>query len=262
VARERQARRQLRDAADALRPLLDPGTSVEFNIDPRTGVDALLDESTTAQLIVLQRRELSTLGRVTAGSTSSAVAGRAHCPVAVTRTGLSSTHQRTGVVVGVDGQAGSAAAVHLAFTRAAVQRAQLTAIQVLPEGDSVSGHFSWGAPKAPTAAPRRATSALGDLINRYAGSFPEVFVAQVVVAGEAVAALLVATAAAELLVIGRHNGSERDGRNLGSVARQLINTARCPTLVALPIQPGARDDWSRSGSVSDERQQSSTASPR
>ena len=77
VARERQARRQLRDAAEALRPLLDPGSTVEFRIDPRTGIDALLDQSSTAELIVLQRRDLTVLGRITAGSTSSAVAARA-----------------------------------------------------------------------------------------------------------------------------------------------------------------------------------------
>ena len=92
VARESQARRQLRDAAEALRPLLDPGTTVEFRIDPRTGIDALLDQSATAELIVLQRRDLTALGRITAGSTSSAVAARARCPVAVTRTGQRSSH--------------------------------------------------------------------------------------------------------------------------------------------------------------------------
>ena len=41
-------------------------------------------------------------------------------------------------------------------------------------------------------------------------------VAQIVVAGEAVDALREATASAELLVIGRHSGKERDARSLGS----------------------------------------------
>ena len=59
VARERQARRQLRDAAEALRPLLDAAAAVNFRIDPRTGVEALLDESKSAELIVMQRRDLT-----------------------------------------------------------------------------------------------------------------------------------------------------------------------------------------------------------
>ena len=205
VARERQARRQLRDAAEALRPLLDPGTRVEFHIDPRTGVDALLDESTSADLIVVQRRDLTSLGRVTAGSTSSAVAARAHCPVAVTRAGLGSAHHRSGVVLGVDGQAGPDAAMPLAFMEAAVRRVQLT-IHVLTQGDGAEEHVSW-ANKASAAAHDRARSALAEAIDRYAGSFPNVVVSQIVVAGDAVDALSETTATAELLVIGRHDGT-------------------------------------------------------
>ena len=109
------------------------------------------------------------------------------------------------------------------------------------------------------AARERATSALAELITHHAASFPDVVVATVVVAGVAVDALREATAAAEVLVLGRHNGSERDGRNLGSVTRQLINTARCPTFVAPPIHRGTRD-LSRTTSVSDARPQSSAAS--
>jgi nucleotide-binding universal stress UspA family protein len=261
VARERQARRQLRDAADALRPLLDPEATVEFRIDPRTGVDALLDESATAELIVLQRRELAALGRATAGSTSSAVAARARCPVAVTRAGLRSAHQRGGVLVGVDGQVGAEAAVRMAFMRAAGRRARLTAIQVLTQGEGGWGLPSW-AYDISAAAHERARSALAELIDHYAGSFPDVVVAQIVVAGEAVDALREATASAELLVIGRYSGKQREARSLGSVARQLINTARCPTLVAPPIQAGTDTGPSRVTSISDARPQSSPSSAR
>ena len=234
VARERQARRQLRDAAEALRPLLDAGATVQFRIDPRTGVEALLDESTTAELIVLQRRELTTLGPTTAGSTSSAVAARAHCPVAVTRAGPRARPHPAGVLIGVDGQEGAHAALQLAFVRAALRRAALTAIQVLTQAEGVWGHPPW-ATEAPTATHDRARSALAELIDHYARRFPDVVVAEIVVAGEAVDALREASASAELLIIGRHSGKQRDLHRLGSVTRHLINTARCPTLIAPPI---------------------------
>ena len=261
VARERQARRQLRDAADALRPLLDPDMTVEFRIDPRTGIHALLDESTSAELIVVQRRELTTLGRTTAGSTSSAVAARSHCPVAVTRAGMSASHSRSGVLVGVDVQRGPDAAVQLAFIRAAFRRARLTAIQVLTQGEGGWGHSPW-AFGAPAAAHARATSALAELINHYAGSFPDVVVAQIVVMGDAVDVLREATLAAEVLVIGRRGGQEHEARGLGSQARQFINTARCPILVAPPIPAGSRDGKSHAASIGDVRPASSASSPR
>jgi nucleotide-binding universal stress UspA family protein len=262
VARERQARRQLRDAAEALRPLLDAGATVEFRIDPRTGVDVLLDESTTAELIVVQRRDLTTLGRITAGSTSSAVAARADCPVVVTRAGLRTSRNDTGVLVGVDGPRGADAAVQLAFTRAAVRRARLTAIQVLTQAEGCWGH-SPRATEASTAAHDLATSALAELIKHHARSFPDVVVVQIVLAGDAVDALREATASAELLVIGRNGGKERDPRALGSRARQLINTAHCPILVAPPsVRPGARDGQFWAASVSDSRRQSLPLSPR
>ena len=122
VARERQARRQLRDAVEALRPLLDAGATVEFRIDPRTGVDALLDESAAAELIVLQRRELTILGRTTDGSTSNAVAARANCPVVVVHAGHGSRHDRSGILVGLDDQMDPEDALLLAFQEASARR--------------------------------------------------------------------------------------------------------------------------------------------
>jgi nucleotide-binding universal stress UspA family protein len=151
--------------------------------------------------------------------------------------------------------------VQLAFMEAAVRRAPLTAIQVLTPGGGFVDRAPW-LTEASTAAHDRATPALTVVINRYAGSFPEVVVAQIVVAGYAIDALREATAFAELLVIGRHGDSEGGVRSLGSVARQLINTARCPILVATPNPTGAGYGPTQSASISDARPASSASSPR
>jgi nucleotide-binding universal stress UspA family protein len=145
--------------------------------------------------------------------------------------------------------------------RAAGRRPRLTAFLVLPVGGGGWGLPSW-AYDISTSAHDRAASALAELIDYYAGSFPDVVVAQIVVAGEAVDALREATASAELLVIGRYSGKQREARNLGSVARQLINTARCPTLVTPPIQVGTDTGPSRVISITDPRPQSWPSSAR
>ena len=260
MARERQARRQLRDAAGALRPLLDPGATVEFRIDPRTGIDTLLDQSSTAELIVLQRRDLTTLGRITAGSTSSAVAARAGCPVAVTSTGQRSSHGRGAVLVGIDDVAHAERVLPLAFAEAAARMAQLTAIQVSTIRAIDGSRFPRTAGEA--AGARNLVAWASEALDRWAANFPHVVVNHITIAGDAVEVLQEASAAAELLVIGRHRGKERALRSLGHRARQLINTAQCPVVVAAPARTGTGDDQSRLASLSDARQRSSASSPR
>lgn len=231
-ARARQARRQLGEAAAALRPLLDPGTTVEFRIDPRTGIDTLLDQSSTAGLIVLQRRDLTVLGRITAGSTSKAVAARAGCPVAVTRTGQGSSHGRGAVLVGIADWLDAASVLPLAFAEAAARAARVTAIQ----------------------------GSASEALNRWADTYPDVLIDRLPLAGDPVAVLRAASASAELLVIGRHDGQKRDGRSLGPLARQLIDTAQCPVLVPARIGMGA--DQYPVPSDNGARRRSPAASPR
>jgi nucleotide-binding universal stress UspA family protein len=254
-ARERQARRQLRDAAEALRPLLDPGTTVQFRIDPRTGIDTLLDQSGTAGLIVVQRRDLTTLGRIRAGSTSNAVAARASCPVVVIRAGQGVNQGRGAVLIGIDDDITDADhLLQLAFAEAAARKVQLTAIQV------TTGHtdsrLAWRSGQTEAANSLAAVA-----LDRWTDRFPEVMVNQLTTSGDAVEALRVASVSADVLVVGRHLGQGPEMSGLGDAVGRLLSSAQCPILVAPPTRTATGGDRSRVGSVSNMRRRSTTSRP-
>ena len=73
--------------------------------------------SETASLIVVQRRHISPLRHLSTGSTSSVVAARAGCPVAVVRPDHDLA-QQAGVVVGIDVAAHAGLALPVAFEEA------------------------------------------------------------------------------------------------------------------------------------------------
>jgi len=73
--------------------------------------------------------------------------------------------------------------------------------------------------------------------------------------------LAAASATAELLVIGRRAGQEDHQLILGSRARQLIDTAQCPVLVAGPTETGMGNGHTRSAATSGGERRSSASSP-
>jgi nucleotide-binding universal stress UspA family protein len=251
-ARERQARRQLRDAAEALRPLLDPGTAVQFRIDPRTGIDTLLDQSGTAELIVVQRRDLTTLGRITAGSTSNAVAARASCPVVVISAGQGVNQGRGAVLIGIDDITDADRVLQLAFAEAAARKAQLTAIQV--RTGHTDSRLTWRSRHAEAANGPAAVA-----LDRWADRFPDVMVNHLTTAGDAVEALRVASVSADVLVVGRHLGQGPEVSGLGDAVGRLLSSAQCPVLVAPPTRTAMGSDGSRVGSVRDVQRRSTTS---
>ena len=78
-------REMVEEARLALSSMVDPSTRVHAEAVPKTGVDALLQESRTAATLILQRRNLSALGRAFNSATSHTVAAQAACPVIVVR---------------------------------------------------------------------------------------------------------------------------------------------------------------------------------
>jgi hypothetical protein len=123
--RSRRGRRILNAAARELREMVDDDVRVYTNNSPLTAVDALLGESLTAPLIVLQRNESPGRKRDAPGVTMSAVAAQASCPVALAPSG-NAGRVATGVVMRLEEQDRSALARSAAWDEAALRRVPLT----------------------------------------------------------------------------------------------------------------------------------------
>lgn len=235
--RARFALAEVDRAAEHLALQLDPNQRIHTSAVHDSGVDALLDASQTAGLLVLQRRRLGPLARFRAGSTTSAVAARAACPVLVVHTDdplPSAPRDHVGVVVGVDDRGHAAVAIAAAFDEASFRGVCLTAVVV------------W-TPLGPTFVPPdeleleagRATygAQLSEQLAGYRDRYPDVVVHQLVLAGEPEPVLADVSRGHELLVVARHTEGHGVRRNLGPVTRRILEEARCPVLVTASDRP-------------------------
>jgi nucleotide-binding universal stress UspA family protein len=117
------------------------------------------------------------------------------------------------VVVGVDGSAGSGAAVGFAFEEAARRGTGLTAVH------------AWGALEG--AESRVLSESLAGWSQRY----PEVAVRQELVRGRPAAALIEQSRSAQLVVTGARGRGSFAGLLLGSVSQAVLHHAECPVVV-------------------------------
>ena len=112
-----------------LSPMVDPSTQVRAEAVPETGVVALLQESRTAATLILQRRNLSALGRAFTSATSHAVAAQAACPVIVLRHDQLDSDSGRGIVVGIGPHSG-VRALQVGVLEAALRKCPLAAVHV------------------------------------------------------------------------------------------------------------------------------------
>jgi hypothetical protein len=117
--------RLLNAAAAELKELVDEDVLIYLLNSPLTGVDALLTESLTAPLIVLQRSGTVGGTRATPGSTMSAVAAQASCPVALAPSGHAG-RVSTGLLTRMDSGDHSALARSPEWAEAGLRRVPLT----------------------------------------------------------------------------------------------------------------------------------------
>ncbi|HEU4546885.1 MAG TPA: universal stress protein, partial [Microlunatus sp.] len=235
--RGRIALSEIGAAADHLALQLEPAQRVHTSISERSGVDALLAASTSAGVVVLQRRRLGPLARIRGGSTSALVAARATCPVLLVHPDdpvPASDGTRPGILVGVDPRGHAAHAIAEAFAEASWRNVPLTAV------------LAWEAP-GPTFVPPGPSeteflhaSAAAELAAQLAGhreQYPDVEVHQSVLWGRPVPVLADLSAGYELLVVARHTEGRRGRGNLGSETRRLIEEAHCSVLITPTSRP-------------------------
>jgi nucleotide-binding universal stress UspA family protein len=135
----------------------------------------------------------------------------------------------TRIVVGVDGSAGSTAAVRWAASEARLRKAELRVLTAYHR--QLPGlHFTDPGPARPAADPA-ATAVMHAAVTQARSIAPEVEVTGMALPGYAVPVLLHAALGAALLVVGDRGNRGMPGLPFGSVASQVATHARCSVVV-------------------------------
>ena len=196
--------------------VLGPGR-VRADLAAGSAAYVLCERSRTADLVVVGCRGHSELSGLLLGSVSWQVAGHACGRVVVVRGGWRPANQPPGpVVVGADGSAAAPAAVAFAFEEAALRDVPLVAVCALADAPGRLGEE------------HRVEEDFRNLMAAAAKEHPEVAVMERVLAGTPRAALLTASADAQMLVVGARGRGGLDDMRLGSVAQAVLHHAPCP----------------------------------
>ncbi len=226
-------------ARDVALEVTDGAIDVETTVRAGSRVRALLDASANARVIVLGHRGHTKIRPFMSASTCAGVATRSHCPVLSVPANWPPNAQHRRVVVGVDDVAHSYEALANAFTSAVSRKARLTILhawKLQNPYDAILGSMDdemWQ--RDVTAQVKAAIAGLQEI-------HPEVIVDIEVRHQDPIEALLQASTATDLLILGRRSHGAPLGSHLGSVARTLIGEARCPVQITPLHRSGSHFD--------------------
>jgi nucleotide-binding universal stress UspA family protein len=227
----------LEEAQIAALTLVDQGVSVNLAPLPQTAVEALLQESGTAEAVVVQRRGSSSVGRVFSGVTADTVAAQAACPVVVVRHDQSQSGDKRGVVVGLGAHSGTRA-LDVGITEATARKCPLTAVYVWDLEFSPTFGSSIGPDSEELAeASKWADSVLANTVIQVAKIHPDVELHARSIRGVIEDGLLQECQNAELLVVERHRDAHLASIGLGTLTRHLLDHAPCPVMVTPHSDP-------------------------
>jgi len=229
------ARGHVEDAERTARLTL-PDTQVLRHVANGSAVDVLLHLARPDDLLVVGSRGQGAGGRLLLGSTSTAVAAHAPCPVLV----VPGPGTPDGpVVVGLDGS--PAAGRILAAGRAEATRlgVRLTLVAAVPPLPSTAGE-SVGAHEVEAGRAQEARARIAALLDPAdADRSPAV---EIRVEANTAAEMLTRQArGASLLVVGTRGHGALRRLLLGSVSRAVLHHAPCPVLVVRPVPAGRLD---------------------
>jgi nucleotide-binding universal stress UspA family protein len=236
VAAAYDMERQVRDLGDLLIAeaarvaARHPALTIATEVVRGEPASVLVDESASAQLIVVGSRGLGGFASLLAGSVSAQVAAHAKGPVIVVRptaaTGTRETPGNGPVVVGVDGSTGSAAAVEFAFEEAAARGTGLIAVYAW----SMMPHDAGG--DDPRREQRVAETALVDAVAPWREKYPDVPVEHRAMHSLVpVQTILDESGGAGLIVVGPRGRGGFTGLLLGSVGDGLVRHANTPVAI-------------------------------
>ena len=222
--RERAARAHLAHAARVVAEEA-PGVPVEQAALDGFAVARLVEESRSAQLVVIGDRGRGGVAGLLLGSVAVALAAKAACPVTVVRGRVPLGGP---VVVGVDGTTVSEAALAFAFEAADARSTGLVAVyawrdllldQPTPLDDAIE---------------QQARADLAERLAGWCGKYPDVDVRRVLVRDAPARAIVEQSVTAQLVVVGSQGRGGLGGLLLGSVSNAVLHRAGCPVVVVRP----------------------------
>lgn len=229
------------DALDALAGIVKTavGTDAADSVRRRAICDlparALLDAAKGSELLVVGARGLGGFRGLLLGSVSQHCLHHATTPVAIVRDeGDRSPERPERVLVAVDGSDSSQRALRWALDEARARHADLYVLNAwsMPNpGGYAYGTFAID----PAVFSDASAQVLGNAIEALDIGDEDVRVERVSVSGGASWAILQATKAADLLVMGSRGLGGFKGMLLGSVTTQVSRHAECPVVVVPPV---------------------------
>ncbi|MBA9043878.1 universal stress protein [Streptomyces griseofuscus] len=188
----------------------------------------LVNESSTARLVVVGCRGRNAVTELLLGSVSLSVAARAHCPVIVLRGGPERPTAPGRVVLGVADKDAGPAAVRFAAEEAALRGVPLEAVRAWRRpAHSATGHpLLAGGPAQ--AQEQEAAEALEEALRDVPEGLEQ---HRRTAEGHARDVLVDASRDAGLLVVGARRRTGRFGPQLGRVAHGVLHHAACPVAV-------------------------------
>jgi nucleotide-binding universal stress UspA family protein len=193
-------------------------------------VDGLLALSADAALVVIGRRGMGGLPGLLLGSTAGGVVQHAQCPVIV----LPDDHgepaePRRSVVVGVEGRAGDEVVLAFAVAEAKARGTDLTAVHAWADLTLEAAVGGFGPLVDWSGVEEEERRHLTEAVAATRTEVPDLTISEVVLRERASTALLTASAAALLLVVG-HRQRGRLAR-LGSTTYGVLHRVACPVAV-------------------------------
>jgi nucleotide-binding universal stress UspA family protein len=230
----------LEDFRRTAQHIVDKGVLIAREAAPRTVVRGrlragptsavLVNESRNAALVVVGAHGHGGFPGLTTGSSAARLPAYAHSPVIVVR---NADEPRGPIVVGVDGSAGSEAALAFGFEEAALRRRPLRAVYGCEEPDDATPTEPGTLTDADEAR-MVACSRLERTTSPWREKYPYVDAETSLLSRPPQDALLKAATGAGLLVVGGRGLGGAEGFRLGAVSSGMLQHAPCAVAVVRP----------------------------
>jgi len=215
-----------------------PGIDVAGLVRPGEALTVLMEESRTAELVVVGHRGLNEFTGPLLGSTATGLAAHARCPVLVVRIPEAPVGP---IVLGVDGSPAGSAALRFAFEEAAAQKTRVVALHAwtawnspMPPPTDAKEPYAYG----PGLLAAEEERLLAETLAGTSDLYPDVKVERRTVQGPTRPALIEASRTARLTVVGSRGRGGFTGLLLGSVSQAVLHHAYSPVAVVRGRPPG------------------------